>query len=186
MARLPRPVTIATRSRPAATASSTTYWIMGLSTRGSISFGCAFVAGRNRVPRPAAGNTALRTIMASSYLAPPSALAPSSARAAPPDALEHGDEGEDAPSLEEDEHRLVRRGVLQQDRGQAQRRGDEVDEQDALRLRQAELGEAVVHLVAARVREPVVQRVHLARHDPRDSHERDIEERDAHDQQGRE
>src|SRR5215813_9676979 len=35
----------------------------GLSTRGSISLGWAFVAGRNRVPRPAAGNTALRTLM---------------------------------------------------------------------------------------------------------------------------
>src|ERR1700736_1305147 len=33
----------------------------GLSTSGSISFGCALVAGRNRVPRPAAGKTALRT-----------------------------------------------------------------------------------------------------------------------------
>src|SRR5262245_61548375 len=33
----------------------------GLSTSGSISLGCALVAGRNRVPRPAAGNTALRT-----------------------------------------------------------------------------------------------------------------------------
>src|SRR5579885_2844776 len=48
---------------PAATASSTTYWIAGLSTRVSISFGVALVAGRNRVPRPAAGMTALRTGM---------------------------------------------------------------------------------------------------------------------------
>src|SRR5512143_4183550 len=46
--------------RPDATASSITYWMIGLSTRGSISLGCAFVAGRNRVPSPAAGNTALR------------------------------------------------------------------------------------------------------------------------------
>ena len=45
---------------PDATASSTPYWMIGLSTSGSISFGCALVAGRNRVPRPAAGNTALR------------------------------------------------------------------------------------------------------------------------------
>src|SRR5262245_29938047 len=44
---------------PAATASSMTYWISGLSTRGSISFGWALVAGRNRVPSPAAGKTAL-------------------------------------------------------------------------------------------------------------------------------
>jgi hypothetical protein len=31
----------------------------GLSTTGSISFGIALVAGRNRVPNPAAGMTAL-------------------------------------------------------------------------------------------------------------------------------
>src|ERR1700722_8828039 len=37
--------------------------MMGLSTSGSISFGCAFVAGKKRVPRPAAGNTALRTFI---------------------------------------------------------------------------------------------------------------------------
>ena len=47
---------------PARTASSTTYWMAGLSTSGSISFGCAFVAGRKRVPSPAAGITAFRTI----------------------------------------------------------------------------------------------------------------------------
>src|SRR5579862_5771010 len=34
----------------------------GLSTTGSISFGLALVAGRNRVPRPATGNTAVRII----------------------------------------------------------------------------------------------------------------------------
>jgi len=39
---------------------STAYWISGLSTTGSISFGLALVAGRNRVPRPATGNTAVR------------------------------------------------------------------------------------------------------------------------------
>src|SRR5258708_4328270 len=48
---------------PAPTASSITYWIVGLSTTGSISFGCALVAGRNRVPSPAAGMTALVTAM---------------------------------------------------------------------------------------------------------------------------
>src|SRR5512146_3053752 len=50
-----------TCSMPAATASSTAYWMTGLSTSGSISFGCAFVTGRKRVPQPAAGKTALRT-----------------------------------------------------------------------------------------------------------------------------
>ncbi len=50
-----------TCSIPAATASSTAYWMIGLSTSGSISFGCAFVAGRKRVPQPAAGKTAFRT-----------------------------------------------------------------------------------------------------------------------------
>ncbi|GAA1170307.1 hypothetical protein GCM10009674_01920 [Nesterenkonia xinjiangensis] len=46
-------------SRPAAEASATTYWMAGSSTTGSISLGMAFVAGRKRVPRPAAGITAL-------------------------------------------------------------------------------------------------------------------------------
>src|SRR5688500_17552399 len=63
MAFLPRPVTMMMLVRPAATASSITYWMIGLSTRGSISLGWALVAGRNRVPRPAAGKTALRTFM---------------------------------------------------------------------------------------------------------------------------
>src|ERR1700693_597107 len=62
MAFLPRPVTRMMLSMPAATASSTPYWMIGLSTSGSISLGCALVAGRKRVPRAAAGKTALRTI----------------------------------------------------------------------------------------------------------------------------
>src|SRR5208337_603424 len=57
---LPLPVTMMMCSMPEATHSSATYWICGLSTTASISLGCAFVAGRKRVPRPAAGNTALR------------------------------------------------------------------------------------------------------------------------------
>ena len=60
MAFLPRPVTITIRWMPASRASSTTYWMSGRSTSGSISLGCALVAGRNRVPRPAAGKTATR------------------------------------------------------------------------------------------------------------------------------
>src|SRR6187551_150737 len=52
-----------TCSMPAATASSTAYWMIGLSTSSSISLGCALVAGRNRVPQPAAGKTAFRTRM---------------------------------------------------------------------------------------------------------------------------
>src|SRR6266705_263891 len=89
MARLPRPVTMMISDRPEATASSTTYWIIGLSTRGSISFGCAFVAGRNRVPRPAAGKTPLRTLTGSSYC--------SGSRSPTPDALHdrHGGQDED-------------------------------------------------------------------------------------------
>src|SRR5580765_7639580 len=49
-------------SHPEARASSTPYWMMGLSTSGSISLGCALVAGRKRVPRPAAGKTAFLTL----------------------------------------------------------------------------------------------------------------------------
>src|SRR5512143_1624606 len=65
----PRPVTMTILSIPAAFASSTTYWTSGRSTSGSISLGCAFVAGRNLVPRPAAGKTATltRCIDAESY-----------------------------------------------------------------------------------------------------------------------
>lgn len=37
------------------------YWMVGLSTIGNISFGIAFVAGRKRVPRPAAGIIAFFT-----------------------------------------------------------------------------------------------------------------------------
>ena len=65
IARLPRPVTKIASVMPASAASSTTYWIRGLSTRESISFGEALVAGRNRVPRPPTGNTALVTPMPS-------------------------------------------------------------------------------------------------------------------------
>src|SRR6266446_7638694 len=55
---------------PAALASSIAYWISGLSTTGSISFGIALVAGRNRVPSPATGNTALRTGLGMKLLDP--------------------------------------------------------------------------------------------------------------------
>src|ERR1039458_10795431 len=41
--------------------------MIGLSTMGSISFGCALVAGRKRVPSPAAGKTALRTLAGINY-----------------------------------------------------------------------------------------------------------------------
>jgi hypothetical protein len=36
---------------------------MGLSTTASISLGMALVAGKKRVPKPAAGKTALRTFV---------------------------------------------------------------------------------------------------------------------------
>jgi hypothetical protein len=48
------------RDRPAV-ASSTTYWMAGLSTIGGISFGVALVAGGKRVPSSAAGTIVLRT-----------------------------------------------------------------------------------------------------------------------------
>ena len=52
-------------SMPALTASSTIYWMAGLSTRGSISLGTVLLAGSIRVPQPAAGITALRTFIGS-------------------------------------------------------------------------------------------------------------------------
>src|SRR5579859_2225013 len=63
MADLPRPVTMTIWSHPAASASSTPYWMMGLSTSASISLGMDLVAGRKRVPKPAAGKIALRTLI---------------------------------------------------------------------------------------------------------------------------
>src|SRR3981189_3587192 len=63
MARLPRLVMTRMSSMPAWAASSTTYWMDGLSATGSISLGCGFVAGKLRVPSPAAGITALRTVL---------------------------------------------------------------------------------------------------------------------------
>ena len=42
-------------------ASSTINWIVGLSTIGNISLAKAFVAGKKRVPSPAAGMTAFLT-----------------------------------------------------------------------------------------------------------------------------
>src|SRR6516162_1349935 len=60
MARLEAPVMNTSRCAPATSASSTAYWMSGLSTTGSISLGLALVAGRKRVPRPATGNTAVR------------------------------------------------------------------------------------------------------------------------------
>src|SRR6202022_1201918 len=57
MAPLPRPFTSTPSSAPARSASSPMSWMVGTSTMGSISFGTALVAGRKRVPSPAAGIT---------------------------------------------------------------------------------------------------------------------------------
>src|SRR5687768_14180310 len=62
MARLLRPVTKIISVMPAAAASSTAYWMSGLSTIGSISFGLALVTGRNRLPKPATGKTAFLSL----------------------------------------------------------------------------------------------------------------------------
>ena len=62
MLRLLRPVTKIISVMPASMASSTAYWMSGLSTMHSISLGLALVAGKNRVPKPATGKTALRTM----------------------------------------------------------------------------------------------------------------------------
>src|SRR5918996_3807497 len=62
MARLLRPVTKIISVMPAAAASSTAYWMRGLSTIGSISFGLALVTGRKRLPKPATGKTAFLSL----------------------------------------------------------------------------------------------------------------------------
>src|SRR6266705_2530420 len=66
MLRLLRLVTKIISSMPAATASSTMYCNVGLSTSGNISFGITLLAGSTRVPRPATGKTALRILIISS------------------------------------------------------------------------------------------------------------------------
>ena len=53
--------TNATSVIPANTASSTACWINGVDNTGSKAFGTRFVTGKNRVPSPATGITALRT-----------------------------------------------------------------------------------------------------------------------------
>ena len=58
MAFFSRLLTITTSSAPEARPSSTTYWMAGRSTTSSISLGWALVAGRKRVPSPAAGMSA--------------------------------------------------------------------------------------------------------------------------------
>lgn len=62
--------------RCTAAASSTTYWINGRSTKVSISFGIAFVAGNILVPSPATGITAFVTCfdILNSYLLFPDEL----------------------------------------------------------------------------------------------------------------
>src|ERR1700727_2007107 len=67
---LPRPVINTNCSIPASRASSTAYWMTGLSTTGSISLGIALVAGRKRVPLPATGKAALRTGLGADLLFP--------------------------------------------------------------------------------------------------------------------
>ena len=59
---------------PAARASSIAYWISGRSTSGRISFGTDLVAGRNRVPNPATGQTAFVTLF---VMLPPLSRTPS-------------------------------------------------------------------------------------------------------------
>src|SRR5262252_8335145 len=68
MASLPRPVTKMASEMPEAATSSTAYCTKGLSTMGSISLGCALVAGKKRVPKPATGRTALRIVMSLFHL----------------------------------------------------------------------------------------------------------------------
>src|SRR3954451_8276641 len=63
MARFERPVTKIISVMPELAASSTAYWMRGLSTIGSISFGHALVAGRKRVASPATGKTARRIFL---------------------------------------------------------------------------------------------------------------------------
>src|SRR3569833_3940005 len=98
MAFLPRAVTKMISSMPLAMHSSTFSCTVGLSPMGNITFGLALVAGRNRVPSPATGMTALRTrflvVTAPDCKAPPAGRQPpfgdESNRSAWPGGRRHG------------------------------------------------------------------------------------------------
>src|SRR5258708_26758528 len=62
MAEWPPPVIMTTCSRLEAIASSTAYWMVGLSSSGRTYFDWALVTGRNRVASPAPGKMARRTV----------------------------------------------------------------------------------------------------------------------------
>src|SRR5438128_2643217 len=94
MARLSRPVTTMIWSMPAATASSTPYWMMGLSTMGSISLGCALVAGKKRVPNPAGGRGAVGNAQCSDQPPLQALAAPGGDRHPREAVVEVGDEGQ--------------------------------------------------------------------------------------------
>src|SRR5574341_2266658 len=81
---LPRAQTRITSRTPALTASATMCWIVGTSTIGSSSFGTALVAGRKRVPSPAAGMTALRILDMAGNLARPTGLRKENGASRPP------------------------------------------------------------------------------------------------------
>src|SRR2546421_12528278 len=100
---------------------------MGLSTRGSISFGCALVAGRKRVPSPAAGNTALRTFM--NLLYPPHPRGPTTAQEHEcRDAGEHARDGPDGAGADQERQGGAAQELAQvargEGRGDLQERGD--------------------------------------------------------------
>src|SRR3954447_14190945 len=65
MASFPLDMTTTSLSMPERRASSIPYCRIGLSTSGSISFGMTFVAGKNRVPKPAQGKTQVRSVVMS-------------------------------------------------------------------------------------------------------------------------
>src|SRR3954470_16685160 len=78
MASFPFDSTTISLSIPDSSASSIPYCRIGLWTGGSISFGMTFVAGKNRVPKPAQGKTQVRRVVmrCEGYLTLLSALQP--------------------------------------------------------------------------------------------------------------
>src|SRR5438034_1569188 len=134
-----------TCSIPALTASSTAYWMTGLSTSGSISLGCAFVAGRKRVPPPAAGKTALRTRIA---------MPDQAARKRDAEILECLDRGQESreEQAEPGDEAKVEGAHLTEPRETGAHRGDGPAEGDEDRRRDAAM-QAAAHEGAHRPRE---------------------------------
>ena len=147
------------RSAPASAASAATSSMPGVSTTGSNSLGTVLVAGRKRVPRPAAGTTAVRgigtrgrvivhTLSPSGYPSPESGTMSSWTRGVPDEGRDAGGDPGGPPRRDTRHPRRGGRRALRPSARRRRRRANRV------RLRpdqvRARLDRVVGHAVTAR------------------------------------